>query len=127
MYDQKTQPRGIFKKSLVGVLDGQGIKQIYKFQIAHYAARQYRTHSTRTSARRHGACVKTRKMEARVGDFDDHASILDYWVRRRGGLSEPEWNDFYRLVTRLLMRTRLGPSMATRSCGRNPNPDILQR
>ena len=53
--------------------------------------------------------LKQEKWKPRVGDFDDHASILDYWVRRRGGLSEPEWNDFYRLVTRLLMRTRLGP------------------
>ncbi len=52
---------------------------------------------------------KQEKWKLRVGDFDDHARILDYWVRRRKGLSEAEWIDFYGLVTRLLMRTRLGP------------------
>ena len=51
---------------------------------------------------------KQEKWKSRVGDFDDHARILDYWVRRREGLSEREWTDFYGLVTRLLMRTRLG-------------------
>ena len=35
--------------------------------------------------------------------------VLDYWVRRRVGLSEREWSDFFLLVTHLLMRTRLGP------------------
>jgi hypothetical protein len=56
-------------------------------------------------------CAKPNKKKWKpgVGDFDDHARILDYWVRRRGGLSEREWSDFFLLVTHLLMRTRLGP------------------
>lgn len=37
---------------------------------------------------------------------DNNAKIVDYWRRRRT-LTVPEWEDFYRRVTPLLLRTRL--------------------
>lgn len=39
----------------------------------------------------------------------DNQAIVDYWRRRKlsPGLSEKEWADFYHLVIRLLLRTRL--------------------
>lgn len=40
------------------------------------------------------------------------ALILDYWRRRKEGLSEAEWHDFYQRVMPLLLRTNLGPDYA---------------
>lgn len=40
------------------------------------------------------------------------ARICDYWIRRKNGLSEREWTDFYQLVTSLLMHTRLDSEYA---------------
>ena len=37
------------------------------------------------------------------------ARILDYWIRRKFGLSETEWTDFYSLVMPVLLRTKLSP------------------
>lgn len=44
----------------------------------------------------------------------DNQAIVDYWRRRKlsQGLSEKEWADFYHLVIRLLMRTRLPAAYA---------------
>lgn len=36
-----------------------------------------------------------------------NARIVEYWNRRRQGLDKKEWEDFYRLMVPLLMRTRL--------------------
>lgn len=47
-----------------------------------------------------------------MGESGDHDRILDYWVRRKQGLSEAEWGDFYRLVSGVLVRTRLGRDYA---------------
>lgn len=47
-----------------------------------------------------------------MADSGDHERILDYWVRRKHGLSETEWVDFYRLVSGVLVRTRLAPQYA---------------
>jgi hypothetical protein len=52
------------------------------------------------------------KWKFRVGESGDHDRILDYWVRRKQGLSEAEWGDFYRLVSGVLVRTRLGRDYA---------------
>lgn len=36
-----------------------------------------------------------------------NARIVEYWNRRRQGLDKKEWEDFYRLIMPVLMRTRL--------------------
>lgn len=36
-----------------------------------------------------------------------NARIVEYWNRRRQGLDKKEWEDFYRLIVPVLMRTRL--------------------
>lgn len=36
-----------------------------------------------------------------------NARIVEYWNRRRQGLDKKEWEDFYRLMLPVLMRTRL--------------------
>ena len=46
--------------------------------------------------------------------MDDNLKILDYW-RRRPILNTREWEDFYRLVTPLLMRTKLPPDFSEQS------------
>ncbi|MGI5013786.1 MAG: hypothetical protein ACRYGO_21470 [Janthinobacterium lividum] len=45
-------------------------------------------------------------MEPHPSFIDNNAMIVDYW-QRRADLSAAEWEDFYRRVTPLLMRTRL--------------------
>jgi len=55
---------------------------------------------------------KPHRMHSRTSLSADHARILDYWVRRRHGLSAGEWEDFYRRTLPILMSTQLPPEYA---------------
>jgi hypothetical protein len=56
--------------------------------------------------------TRNHQMDSSASPADDHAKILDYWIRRRHGFSESEWTDFYRLTIPILMATRLPPEYA---------------
>lgn len=56
--------------------------------------------------------AKRHRMDPRTSPSKDHDRILDYWVRRRHGLSASEWEDFYRLTLPILMSTQLPPEYA---------------
>lgn len=49
----------------------------------------------------------------------DHAKILNYWTKRKQGLSTQEQEEFYRLLFPLLMRTQLPPEFADQEARRN--------